>query len=148
MKAEGAVSHEVSAGQTLWSIARAYGTTVKDVMSINDLHSIIIRPGMTLKVNPGPVLVLASWYGPGFHGRKMANGEVFDMYEDIAAHRVLPLGTMIMVVNPENGRMIVVSVKDRGPYIRGRSLDLSRSAALKIGMAEDGLKKVVIKVLP
>ncbi len=71
----------------------------------------------------------ASWYGKQFHGRTTASGEDFDMFELTAAHRQLPLGTYVKVTNLRNGKWIIVRVNDRGPYIEGRILDLSYSAA-------------------
>jgi rare lipoprotein A len=76
----------------------------------------------------------ASWYGPGFHGRKTANGERFDTYEMTAAHKTLPFGTLLKVTNLENNLYTVVRINDRGPYIRGRIIDLSRAAKDAIGM--------------
>jgi len=76
----------------------------------------------------------ASWYGPGFHGRKTASGERFDTYEMTAAHKTLPFGTLLRVTNLENNQFTIVTVNDRGPYIRGRIIDLSRAAKDAIGM--------------
>jgi rare lipoprotein A len=76
----------------------------------------------------------ASWYGPGFHGRRTANGERFNTNELTAAHRSLPFGTRVRVVNLKTGRSVVVRINDRGPFIRGRIIDLARSAAQQIGM--------------
>jgi rare lipoprotein A len=76
----------------------------------------------------------ASWYGPGFHGRKTASGERFDTYEMTAAHKTLPFGTLLRVTNLENNLFTVVRINDRGPYIRGRIIDLSRAAKDAIGM--------------
>lgn len=76
----------------------------------------------------------ASWYGPGFHGRKTANGERFDTYEFTAAHKTLPFGTLLKVTNLGNNLHTVVRINDRGPYIRGRIIDLSRAAKDAIGM--------------
>lgn len=77
---------------------------------------------------------LASWYGRKFHGRRTANGEVYDMYAMSAAHRTLPLPSYARVSNPANGRSIVVRVNDRGPFVKGRVIDLSYAAALKLGV--------------
>lgn len=88
----------------------------------------------------------ASWYGPGFHGRKTANGEKFNMYAMTAAHKTLPLGTMIKVTNKDNGEELVVRVNDRGPYIKGRVLDLSRGAAAKLGFEDQGVIPVAYTV--
>ena len=88
----------------------------------------------------------ASWYGPGFHGRKTANGETFNMYGMTAAHPSLKLGTKIMVENVKNGQSAVLRVNDRGPYIGKRVLDVSRRAAEVLGFRDDGLAQVKISV--
>lgn len=88
---------------------------------------------------------MASWYGPGFHGRKTASGERFNQNKLTAAHRKLPLGSEVKVTNLENGRSITVEINDRGPYKKGRVLDLSKAAAKKLGMVEDGVAKVRIE---
>lgn len=85
----------------------------------------------------------ASWYGPGFHGRKTANGERFNTNELTCAHKSLPFNTILKVTNLENGRYTIVRVNDRGPYIRGRIIDLSNAAKNEIGMG--GLAKVRIE---
>lgn len=77
----------------------------------------------------------ASWYGPGFHGRTTANGETYDQHAMTAAHKTLPFGTRLRVTNTANGRSAVVRVNDRGPFIPGREIDLSRAAADALGFA-------------
>ena len=89
----------------------------------------------------------ASWYGPGFHGRKTASGEKFDMYELTAAHKTLPLGSRVMVRNPANGKEVVVRINDRGPYAHGRILDLSQAAASQLGLISRGHGDVVLQAL-
>ena len=89
----------------------------------------------------------SSYYGKKFHGRKTANGEIFNMYKMTAAHRVLPLGTMILVTHLTNGRQVIVKVNDRGPFIEGRILDLSFAAALELEMVESGTAEVMIEIL-
>jgi rare lipoprotein A len=91
---------------------------------------------------------VASWYGPGFHGRQTASGEIF--YQDglTAAHRKLPLGAEVKVTNLENGRSILVEINDRGPYVKGRVIDLSRAAARRLGILEEGLGKIRIEATP
>jgi rare lipoprotein A len=84
----------------------------------------------------------ASWYGPGFHGRKTANGERFDTHELTAAHKTLPFGTLLKVTNLENNLFTIVRVNDRGPYIRGRIIDLSKAAKEEIGMGGTALVKI------
>lgn len=91
---------------------------------------------------------VASWYGPGFHGRRTASGERFDQNDLTAAHRHLPLGAEVRVTNLENGRSITVQINDRGPYVKGRVIDLSKAAARKLGMVQDGVAKVRIEATP
>ena len=89
----------------------------------------------------------ASWYGSFHHGRPTANGDRFDMYALTAAHRTLRLGTRVRVTNLANGKSVVVRVNDRGPYIKGRILDLSRGAAAVLGAVDAGVFPVQITVL-
>jgi rare lipoprotein A len=90
---------------------------------------------------------VASWYGPGFHGQSTASGEIYNQNALTAAHRTLPLGTRVEVTNLSNGKSVQVRINDRGPYVRGRSIDLSRGAARKLGMVKSGVSKVRIKPL-
>jgi rare lipoprotein A len=90
---------------------------------------------------------LASWYGEFHHGLQTASGEIFDMGELTAAHRTLPLGTRLRVTNLENGRVVRVRVNDRGPYVDGRVLDLSREAARVLGMVERGVVPVRLELV-
>ena len=90
---------------------------------------------------------IASWYGPSFHGRPTANGERFDMNEVSAAHPTLPLPSRARVTNLENGRVLVVRVNDRGPFINGRLIDLSRRAAQLLGFHRKGLTRVRVQYL-
>lgn len=89
----------------------------------------------------------ASWYGPGFAGRSTASGEVFDPGDFTAAHRTLPFGTMIRVVREDTRQWVVVRVNDRGPFVRGRVVDLSESAAREIEMIDHGHVPVWIEIL-
>ena len=86
----------------------------------------------------------ASWYGPGFQGRRTASGERFDMNAFTAAHRTLAFGTRVLVRNTRNGREVVVRITDRGPHVRDRIIDLSQAAAAAIGMLRDGEAPVVL----
>ena len=90
---------------------------------------------------------VASWYGKEFHGKLAANGEVFDMMAYTAAHRKLPLGSIVRVINLENGKSVQVRINDRGPYVTGRMLDLSHAAARELGMVEAGTTAVQIEVI-
>jgi rare lipoprotein A (peptidoglycan hydrolase) len=90
---------------------------------------------------------LASWYGPGFQGRATANGESFDMFALTAAHPWLPFGSLVRVINLDNGRSQVVRINDRGPTMEDRDLDLSFWAASRLGVLGRGLAKVRIDVM-
>jgi len=90
---------------------------------------------------------IASWYGESFHGRQAANGELFDMEALTAAHRTLPLGSVVRVVNLANGKHVHVRITDRGPYVTGRVLDLSRGAAARLGMVAGGLSVVRVQLV-
>ncbi len=90
---------------------------------------------------------IASWYGKKFHGRRTANGERYDMYGVTAAHRTLPFGTVVLVRNMNNGKELQVRINDRGPFIKGRIIDLSYGAARKLDMIRDGIVPVRIRVV-
>ncbi len=90
---------------------------------------------------------LASWYGEPFHGRKTASGEVYDMNKISAAHKTLPLQTWVEVRNLENNKSLTMRVNDRGPFVRGRIIDLSRAAAEKIGLLNAGVAQVSVKAI-
>lgn len=90
---------------------------------------------------------IASFYGRRFHGRLTANGERFDMHDMTAAHRTLPFGSTVRVTNPRNGRSVVVRINDRGPFIAGREIDLSRAAAQELRMIGRGHARVELELL-
>lgn len=90
---------------------------------------------------------VASWYGEQFHGKQAANGELFDMEALTAAHRTMPLGSVVRVVNLTNGKFLYVRITDRGPYVNGRILDLSRGAAARLGMEQGGLAIVQVEIV-
>ena len=87
----------------------------------------------------------ASWYGPGFHGRLTANGEIYDQMSFTAAHKSLKFGTLLKITNLRNSKSVVVRINDRGPYITGRDLDLSKAAALELGMVKRGVAKIKVE---
>ena len=103
--------------------------------------------GPAATAGPHSRIATASWYGPGFNGRRTASGEVFHQNDLTAASRTLPLGSNVRVTNLVNGRSVVVKINDRGPYVSGRSIDLSRTAAERIGMAHQGVGTVKISRL-
>ncbi len=90
---------------------------------------------------------LASWYGGQFHGRATASGEIYDMHRISAAHKQLPFGTVVEVVNKDNGRKLRVPINDRGPFVRGRIIDLSLAAARQLDLFGSGVARVRIRVV-
>ena len=90
---------------------------------------------------------LASWYGDPYHGRQTASGEIYDMNEWTAAHRTLPFGTWVEVTNLTNAKRVSVRITDRGPFVDGRIIDLSRAAAKQIDMIGPGTARVRLKVI-
>lgn len=90
---------------------------------------------------------IASWYGPKFHGKKTSNGETYSMYAHTAAHKTLPMNTIVRVTSKENGRSTIVRINDRGPFVAGRIIDLSKSAAEDIDMVAKGTARVRVEVI-
>ncbi|MGH7827538.1 MAG: septal ring lytic transglycosylase RlpA family protein [Candidatus Binatia bacterium] len=126
----------------------------------NDMiKTVSIRPDPTEKRKAGitphtpkPSLVKvhtgeASWYGPGFHGKKTASGEIFDQGKLTAAHRTFPLGSRARVTHLGNGKSVEVEINDRGPYVDGRIIDLSQAAARALGIIEDGIAPVRVELI-
>lgn len=90
---------------------------------------------------------MASWYGPGFHGNRTANGERYDQNELTAAHKTVPFNTRVKVTNQRNGKSVVVRINDRGPFKEGRVIDLSAGAAKVIGVFTSGLAPVTLEIV-
>lgn len=90
--------------------------------------------------------VVSSWYGGQFHGKPMANGERFDKRQLIVAHRQLPFGTVVILTNPTNGRSVKAIIKDRGPFIENRQLDVSEKVAEELGFKDKGVTTLVMEV--
>ena len=127
-------------------------STIPDAVPVNELMSLSgnkspyrVR-GEDYEVLPSPKGYQerggASWYGSKFHGYKTSNGEVYNMYAMTAAHKTLPLPSFVRVENLDNGRSVIVRVNDRGPFHKGRIIDLSYAAAIKLGYANKGTAKV------
>jgi rare lipoprotein A len=102
-----------------------------------------VRPDQIVATETGE----ASWYGARHHGRRTASGEPFDMHALTAAHRTLPFGTLCRVTSRRSGRMVIVRINDRGPWSKGRIIDLSRAAAEALGMIVAGHVPVTVEVL-
>ncbi len=114
----------------------------EDVVSVEE-ESITADRSLVEFVDKGSMK--ASWYGPGFHGQKTANGEVYDQNSFTAAHKSLKFGTLLKITNLKNSKSVVVRINDRGPYIHGRDLDLSKAAALELGMVRKGVAKIKVE---
>ena len=119
---------------------------------------IIPRSPETQEASPPPTLPtpapstiietgLASWYGAKHHGKRTASGEIFDQKKFTAAHRTLPWGSIVKVTNLDNGKSVEVRINDRGPFTKGRVIDLSRAAARAVGMLESGVSPVRMELL-
>ena len=105
-------------------------------------------PAAVPQPTPTPQVVgIASWYGPGFHGRKGAAGAVYDQEDLTAASIAFPLGSRVMVTNLDNDRSVEVTITDRGPFVKGRKIDLSHKAARMIGMLDQGTARVRIALI-
>ncbi|WP_191015968.1 septal ring lytic transglycosylase RlpA family protein [Treponema zioleckii] len=91
--------------------------------------------------------VTASYYADKFHGRKTSNGEIFNMYQLTAAHKTLPFNTVLKVTNLANGKSVQVRINDRGPFVKGREIDLSKAAAVKLDMIKSGTAKVKLEIV-
>lgn len=130
-----------------------------DIPSLESSSAAII-PGSpeTQEASPPPTLPapapstiigtgLASWYGAKHHGKRTASGEIFDQRKFTAAHRTLPWGSIVKVTNLDNGKSVEVRINDRGPFTKGRVIDLSRAAARALGMVESGVSPVRMELL-
>jgi rare lipoprotein A len=109
-----------------------------------------ISPGQTIRVRTPSYQthqeVVASWYGEPYHGRPMANGEFYNMYGNTIAHRDLPFGTRVTLENPETGQKAAAVVTDRGPFVKGRDVDLSYGLAKRLSLVEKGVGRLNMKI--
>ena len=122
-----------------WGVIAAVGLVVIGILSLGLYHWFPEE----VETQRG----VASWYGPNFHGKRTASGEIFDQHEMTAASRTLPLGTRVTVTNLANGKKAKVTINDRGPYADGRIIDLSKAAARKLGLLDPGTARVRIEVI-
>ena len=145
-------SAETSNGLSIISPSpESYSTYVKvarGVVPATEAAELEQARALELAVAAHDEVGVASWYGGWFEGKRTASGARFDKHKLTAAHRSLPLDTKARVTNLENGRSVEVTVNDRGPYVKGRVLDLSAQAAKKLGMTKRGLALVRIEVIP
>ncbi|WP_228197943.1 septal ring lytic transglycosylase RlpA family protein [Poseidonibacter antarcticus] len=137
-------------------INRIYkSTSNNNIRNSKAMHRATLRPYSVFGERYYPFIAnindqftgIASWYGPNFHAKKTSNGETYNMYDMTAAHKTLPMNTVLRVDNLENGKSVIVRVNDRGPFVDGRIIDLSNTAAHKIDMVRKGTARVKITVL-
>ena len=147
------VTHTIKAGETLWDLAvNKYHVHVKDIMKdngITDPKNLQIGQEISIRLpqSTGEKPVVASWYGKNFHGRPMANGDIYDMYAATIAHKEMPLGTRVELKNTETGEKVRAIVTDRGPYVEGRDVDLSYGLAQKLSLVKQGIGNLTMRVL-
>jgi rare lipoprotein A (peptidoglycan hydrolase) len=149
------IVYTVKSGDSLCKIADHYKVLLSDLVSWNNINANTrLHPGDTIivkRVDYEAREGLASWYGPNFHGKHMANTEVYNMYDIVVAHRTLPLGREVKITNLENGRSIIAPVLDRGPYVKNangeytREIDLSYAVAQELGTIQKGVVRALIE---
>jgi rare lipoprotein A len=152
------VEYIVKQGDTLWKIARHF--SIKDTRQIAKDNGLsnpnMIRPGQKLLIysssthtvaNGKGTEMTASWYGSEYHDKPTASGEKFDMHKNTLAHKSLPFGTRVRLVNPENGKVAEGVVNDRGPFIKNRQLDVSYALAKQLGFVKKGITKLNIEII-
>jgi rare lipoprotein A len=152
------VEYVVKPGDSLWKISRKFLN--KDPYQIAKENGLLrpnlIQPGQKLLIHPSPPPappspeigeVTASWYGAEHHNKVTASGQRFNMNKNTLAHKSLPLGTKVRLVNPENGKTAEGVVNDRGPYVKGRDVDISYALAKQLGFVRKGVTKLNIKII-
>lgn len=151
---EGWTTYTIKPGDTIWALAvRKFRVDPAEVIRINNIENPrTIQPGLEIRIPPPRVFpeeseVVASWYGGAYHGRPMANGEIYNMYSDTIAHKKLPFGTRVELTNPETGQRATAVVRDRGPFVSGRDVDLSYGLARKLSMVEKGVGTLHMRLM-
>ncbi len=147
-------TYTIRPGDTLWKLAvKTFRVDPEVLISANGIEDPrSIQPGQTIRVPPPrefprEMNVVASWYGRDYHGRPMANGEFYNMYSNTIAHRDLPFETRVELTNPETGEKVRAVVKDRGPFVNGRDVDLSYGLAKRLSLVEKGVGSLRMKIL-
>ena len=137
--------HKVKKGESFSSIARLYGTTAREIIRLNKIS--FIFPGRELFVKSFYRETVVSWYGEYFNGKETASGEIFYSSNILAAHKKLPLGSVVEFFNPDNQVRLAIKIIDRGPFIAGREFDLSEQAAKILGVREEGVARLAVKIV-
>ncbi|WP_052302087.1 RlpA-like double-psi beta-barrel domain-containing protein [Desulfobulbus propionicus] len=151
------IIHTLRQGETIWELARKkYHVEPEAILRLNNItHPGTLRAGQQIRIpsaNSGGFVdtaeeVVAGWYGEYHHGRLMANGERFDMHGATIAHRDMPMGTRVELENPQTGQRVEAVVTDRGPYHRGRDVDLSYGLAERLSLTRQGVGNLKMRVL-
>ncbi|WP_051554407.1 septal ring lytic transglycosylase RlpA family protein [Desulfobulbus elongatus] len=154
---QGAAMHVLQKGETVWDLARErYGVDPATVLRCNNIADPAkLRAGQAIRLPVGKRCgdgnrqekVVASWYGTQHHGKMMANGQRFDMHAATIAHRSMPIGTRVELENPRTGQKARAVVTDRGPFHKGRDIDLSYGLAKKLSLANKGIGVLKMRVL-
>ncbi|MEE4241493.1 MAG: RlpA-like double-psi beta-barrel domain-containing protein [Desulfopila sp.] len=146
--------HTLQAGETVWELGvKVYHVDPAEILKLNNISDPRSLPiGKILRIpnppaRPEKEAVVASWYGGFHHGLPMANGQPFDMYAPTIAHKEIPLGTRVLLENPQTGEKVRATVTDRGPYIDGRDVDLSYQLAKQLSLEEQGVGSLILQVL-
>jgi LysM repeat protein len=145
--------YTIKAGDTIWDLAvNRYHVDLNDIIRDNNIQDPRkIQPGDKIRIRlpsyPTSQIVTASWYGADYHGKAMANGDLFNMYAPTIAHKHLPLGTRVELENKETGVKVKAVVTDRGPFIEGRDVDLSYGLARMLSIDKKGVGKLIMRVI-
>ncbi len=147
-------TYTIKPGDTLWALAvRKFRVDLAELIETNNIENPrAIQPGQEIRIPPPRTFpkeaeVVASWYGRDYHGRPMANGDFYNMYSDTIAHRELPFGTRVELSNPETGQKATAVVRDRGPFVKGRDIDLSFGLARRLSLVEKGVGTLRMRLL-
>ena len=152
-ESKGWTEYTIKPGDTLWHLAvNKFHVHVEDLIKDNGIEDPAkLKIGQKIRVRqseyPDLHEVVASWYGNSYHGRLMADGNVFNMYADTIAHKDLPFGVKVELENPETGERARAIVTDRGPYIAGRDIDLSYGLAQKLSLVKKGVGKLNMRII-
>lgn len=153
MQPDKLTEYTVQPGDTVWGLAvKQFHVNPQDLIRDNNItNPELLEIGQKLEIRQlgpqPPSEVVASWYGEDYHGRAMANGDIYDMYANTIAHKDLPLGTRVELKNPRTGQTALAVITDRGPYIEGRDIDLSYGLASQLSLVENGVDTLEMEIL-